>query len=162
MQRESKPKLLREIFTFGRIQGVDVAARRARCRQHATAHLMNIEIISGNREDGQQSVAHELQDLPAMLEDGGDLTIEIVVEHSDDRLRRQPVRQVGVAAHIGEPDRGADFVGVATPDLARENTRAGVVAHIGVENIARGRYPLRPSSKNSKRHLRGERRVGLR
>ena len=119
---------------------------------------VNCEIV----EHREQSVPHELQDLPAMLEDGGDLTIEIVVEHSDDRLRRQPVRQVGVAAHVGEPDRGADFVGVATPDLARENTRAGVVAHIGVENIARGRYPLRPSSKNSKRHLRGERRVGLR
>ena len=61
------------------------------------------------------------------------LAIEIMVEDLDHGLGRQPVRQRGEAAQIRQPDRGLHGVVVTAADLAAENTRAGAVADIGVE-----------------------------
>ena len=45
MQRKPKAKLARELRTFGCVHCVNVAASRARCRQYATAHFINIGIV---------------------------------------------------------------------------------------------------------------------
>ncbi|MGY4330665.1 hypothetical protein ACVWWG_005082 [Bradyrhizobium sp. LB7.2] len=63
----------------------------------------------------------------------GDLTVEIVIEDLDHSFGRQPVRQRGEAAQVGEPDRSLHGVVVAAADLAAEDTRAGTIADIGVE-----------------------------
>ena len=73
-----------------------------------------------------------------MLEDRRNLAIEIVIEELAQSLRRHTVRQQGEAAHIGQPDGRMDRFGVTPPNLAGENTLAGVVADIGIEQIARG------------------------
>jgi hypothetical protein len=56
VQPEPKAKLARELRTFSCVHCVNVAPSRARCRQYATAHFINIGIVGGNREDRQQSV----------------------------------------------------------------------------------------------------------
>ena len=62
-----------------------------------------------------------------MLEDRRNLAIEIVIEELDQSLRRHTVRQQGEAAHIGQPDGRMDRFGVTPPNLAGENTLAGVL-----------------------------------
>ena len=42
-------------------------------------------------------------------------------------------------AHVGEPDRRRDRLGVAAPDLAVEDQLAGMRADIGVEQVPRVR-----------------------
>src|SRR6516225_5071644 len=125
-------------FNSGRpIQRSDVSARLICAGQCARANLRGVALVS-NREDGQQAVAHEFENVPAMLDDRGNLAIEIVIEQLNQSLRGHTVRQQGEAAHIGQPDCRMDRFGVTPPNLAGENSFAGVVADIGIEQIARG------------------------
>ena len=73
-----------------------------------------------------------------MVENGGDLTAKIAVQQIDEVLRRQAFRLRGESAHVGEPDRGADRLDITAADVARENALAGLMADIGVDQIAGG------------------------
>ena len=73
-----------------------------------------------------------------MLADRRHLAIEIVVEDVDHGFGRQPVGQRGKAAQIRQPDRGLHGFGMAAADWPAENSLAGAVADIGVEQRRRG------------------------
>ena len=88
-----------------------------------------------NRKNGQQPVAHEFQHFAALLDDRGHLAIEIPIKQADQSLRRQPVGKSGEPAHIGQPDRGMDRLGIATADAAGKNALAGMLAYIGRQQI---------------------------
>ena len=75
---------------------------------------------------------------PPCCEDRRHLAVEIAVEQIDQLLRRQSLRQRREAAHVREPDDGADFLDEAAPDFAHEDALAGLAADIGVEQIRRG------------------------
>jgi len=62
--------------------------RRSEC---AAASLARFGIVSGDREDGQEPVAHELEHLAPVVEDRRNLTIEIAIEQIDQDPRRHTV-----------------------------------------------------------------------
>src|SRR5262249_39574728 len=54
--------------------------------QCASTNLSRVGVAS-DREDGQEAVAHELENFATMLEDRRNLTIKILVEQSEQGLR---------------------------------------------------------------------------
>ena len=118
--------------------GIDIGAGLARSLQHAHANFTDIAVTLCDREHGEQSVAHELQDLSAVPANCRHLAIEILIEDVDHDFRGQAVRQRGEAAQIGQPDRRLHGFRMATTDLAGENPLAGAVAHISIEQRGSG------------------------
>ena len=94
-------------------------------------------VSAGQIEGGQQAIAHELEDLAVVGLDRGRHRLEIDVERLDENVGRLAIGQLGEAAQIGEPDDGADCLGRAALDRARQHPMAGVPAEIGLEHRAR-------------------------
>ena len=139
----------------------DAGPAFARGVQHAIANLPSSPTYFVDRKHREQPVAHELQNLAAVLKDRGDLAIEILIEDFDHRLRRQPVRQRGKAAQIRQPDRGMHGFGVAAANLPAEDPFAGAVADIGVSSIAAVRRRLMISMIRARGGITERRRVQL-
>ena len=72
-----------------------------------------------------------------MLEDRRHLAIEIAIEQIDQSLRRQTVGKLGEAAHVGEPDRRVNLLGMAAADLPGEHALAGILPDIGRQQNVR-------------------------
>jgi hypothetical protein len=97
------------------------------------------------------------------------LAIEIAIEKSDELERRHPVGARGKAAHVREPDRGADRLDIAAADAAGQDALAGAAAHICVEQhdrVAMARADLgdarqRQLEPPKSRELRGGEAPGL-
>ena len=119
------------------VESVDAPARVQRAGECALADLPRV-VGLGEREDRQQAVADEFQHLAAAVEDRRHLAVEIAVEQIDQLLRRQPFGQRREAAHVRQPDHGADFLDEAAPDFAGQDALAGLMADIGVEQIGGG------------------------
>ena len=132
MQRDPKAEAL-DGLADRIMHRLDAGAGFARGFQHTGANLLDIADIFRDRKHRQQPVAHELQDFAAMRPDRRHLAVEIIVENIDHGFGRQPVRQRGKAAQIRQPDRGMHGLGMAAANLAAENTLAGAVADISVE-----------------------------
>jgi len=92
MQGEAEAERLPHPGAISCVHRLDLGARSPRSSEHAPAHIADVGIVRCDRENGQQSVAHELQDFSAMLTDDRHLAIEIAVEHVDGGFRWQPVR----------------------------------------------------------------------
>ena len=60
-------------------------------------------------EDGQHAVAHQLEHVAALLVDGADDRLGIVVEHRNDLVGCCAVGDLGVATQIAEPEHGLDL-----------------------------------------------------
>jgi hypothetical protein len=118
-------------------QRLDLVLGFLRGPQRARADLADLGVLS-YVEDREQPVAHELEDFPARRLDRRHETIVECVEYPNQGLRRNAVGELGEAAHVGEPDDGADRFGVSAPDAPRENPLAGLMPDIGVEKIDRG------------------------
>jgi len=106
----------------------------ARGGECALAHLGH---VAGDRKNRQQPVAHEFQHLGAMLVDHRNLTIEIAIEEVDQHPRRLTIGECGKPAHIRQPDDRVYILDIAAPDLSGEDTLAGVMPDIGIEQGAR-------------------------
>ena len=76
-----------------------------------------------------------------MIQDRWHLAIEITVKQIDQSLRRQGIGQPREAAHIGQPDRRVDRLGIAAANMAREHPLARIGADIGREQIAGDAIP---------------------
>src|SRR5258706_2927725 len=137
MQRDPEAEAL-DSFSYGVIHRIDTGARLARGFQYARANLLNVAVLLRDRKDGEQPVAHEFQNFPAMRPDRRHLAVKIMIEDIHYGFRRQPVRKRGKAAQIRQPDRGIHRIGVAAPYLPAENPLAGAVADIGVEQERSG------------------------
>src|SRR6185312_5407637 len=132
MQGDAEAKALDHIAARV-MHGVDIGAGLAACRQHPAADLGKIAAVFRDREHREQPVAHEFQDLSAILADDRHLAIEILVEDVDHGFGRKAIGQRGEAAQIRQPDRGLHVLGVSSADLSCPNALAGAVADIGVE-----------------------------
>ncbi len=120
------------------LHGIDIGPGLARGFEHAGADLADIALVLGDREHRQQSVAHEFQDLSAVLTYRRHLAIEILIEDVDHDLGRQTVRQRGEPAQIRQPDRRLHGFGMAAADLSGHDPLAGAVADIGIKQRGRG------------------------
>ena len=119
-----------------RVDGINVDLGFARGGERAEAGLACIRHAFSEGEDRQQPVANELEDLTAVPENRWNLTIEITVKRINQLLWRQPVRHRCKAAHIREPDHRMDRFGMASPNAPGQNALAGIMADIGIEQVA--------------------------
>ncbi|MGY3461254.1 hypothetical protein ACVWW5_006704 [Bradyrhizobium sp. LM3.4] len=89
------------------------------------------------REDGEQAVADEFQDLAAVPRDRLRHRVEIVVEQIDDVVARPVVGDFRELAQIADHDRGAYRRAGAAPGGAGQDELASVGADIGLEQRPR-------------------------
>ena len=123
----------------GIAHGIDAGARLARRFQHARADRAEIAAVVRDRKHREQAVAHEFQDLAAMLADRGDLAIEILVEDVDHVLAAASRSDSAVKPRKSDSQIAACIaLGVAAADLARPDALAGAIADIGVEQRGGG------------------------
>ena len=132
----------------------DIGPRVMRGFKRGGAHFDGLR-LAADREYRQQAVAHVFEHFAALFDDRRHLAIEITIEEIEQRLRWQPVRQRGEAAHIGEPDRRVDLLGEAAADLAGQHAGSGVLADIGRQHIMRD--PVIGADFGDARQRRGER-----
>src|SRR5258708_10955808 len=140
------PDMQRKAEAYRALIHCDAAAREvghprvrlARACKGARAYRPGIAFISAQREDRQQPVAHEFKHFAAVFGDRRNLAIEILIKKVDQRLRRQSLGERGKPAHVGQPDRSAQGLDMPATDLAGENSLAGLVADIGLDQVAGG------------------------
>ena len=96
MQRDPEAEAL-DSFSYGVIHRIDTGAGLARGFQYARANLLNIAVLLRDRKDGEQPVAHEFQNFPAMLPDRRHLAVKVMIEDIHYGLGQQPVRKRGEA-----------------------------------------------------------------
>ena len=77
MERQTKAQAMR---IGERVDGIDVGLRLARRGEGATASLARVRHAFSEREDREQSVADEFQDLAAVSDNCRHLAIEITVK----------------------------------------------------------------------------------
>jgi len=138
MQRQTKAQAA--AIAVARTQCGNLIARRSAGFQCGGADRREIA-LGADRKDRQQSVAHIFEHFAAMLDDRRHLAVEIAIEQIDQILRRQRVGQRGEAAHVGQPDRGVDRLGIAAANMSREHALAGVLADISGQEIAGDAIP---------------------
>jgi hypothetical protein len=69
-------------------------------------------------ENGQRAITDQLQDITAVLVNGGNDRVRIIVEQGNYLLRRGGVADAGVAPQITEPEHRFDAIGHAAGDPA--------------------------------------------
>ena len=109
----------------------DAGPHFKRAGKRATTNSGGI-VVAGNGENRQQSIAHELEHLTAVIEDRGNLAAEIAIKNVDHGLWRRLLGKLGKSAHVRKPNRGADHLNIPAPDFARENPLSGLVSDVGV------------------------------
>ena len=86
---------------------------------HVTGRLHRFPgmVLEGFRhvEGGEDRVALELVDDPAVAHDGLAYHGEVLVQHVDELLRRQPLAQRGEALDVGEQDGGLPDLSLSRP-----------------------------------------------
>ena len=115
--------------------------------------------VAGDRKNRQQAVTHEFEHLAAVIEDRRHLRAEIAVQAVDQSLRRQLLGNRREAAHIRQPDRGADRFDIAAANLAGQNPLAGLMTDIGVDQIAGG-APQRANFRDPRQRRDNRFKVG--
>ena len=156
MKRKAEPD--RRLVLAGRRQLGDALLEFLRARERAPTNLADF-ILRGDGKDRQQAVAHEFEHLAAVTEHGRHLAAEIEVQTVDQRLRRQPLGDRGKAAHVRQPNRGADRLHIAAADLAGKNTLAGLVTDISVDQIFR-RAPQRADFRDPRQRRDDRYKIG--
>src|SRR5262245_13365580 len=83
------------------------------------------------RKDCQRAIADKLEDVAAVLVNGGNNDIGVVVQQGDDLLGSR-VGNPCEAAQVTEPDDRINPVGDAAHDPATQHTLPGVAAEVGL------------------------------
>ena len=84
-------------------------------------------------EDRQDPVAHELQDVAMVFVDRRHHAFEVVVHEGQKPVTRRRVGELRKALQIARPQRRADRFAGAALDRAAEDSLAGVLAEIGLD-----------------------------
>ena len=102
-------------------------------------------------EDRKRTVADQLEHVAAMLVNGRDDRIGVVVQQWDDLFRRS-VGDAREPSQIAEPDDGIDALGNSAHDPSAEHALAGVAAEIG--------FHQRSGHARERYRFDGEREIG--
>src|SRR5205814_1275231 len=137
MQRDAETEAL-DVVAELVLHRLDAGAGFARGFEHVAADLLLVADIFVDRKHREQPVAHIFQDFATMVADRRDLAVKILIENIDHGLGRQPVRQRGKPAQVGQPDRGVHRLGMAAANLTGHDFFAGAIADIGIEQYRGG------------------------
>ena len=83
------------------------------------------------REDREDAIAEELQDLAVVLGDRIADAFEMLIEPADDLRSRSAVDERREASEIGEQQGGRNDLAVAATDLSLQHARSGLRPEIG-------------------------------
>ena len=110
-----------------------VCHRKLRGTQGTFAYLGDFGLVI-DPEDAEHGVADELQYLSATGMDRSGDGFEIVVQHRDQEIERDTVRQRCEPAQVAHPQHRTDRLAVAPFDVAGVNPAPGFAAEIQVEH----------------------------
>ena len=99
-------------------------AQRLRCRLQRRPARRRAALVPLLPEHRQHAVAHDLEDLAAVLADRRENAVEILVEQPDHGPRAENVRQHREVAQIDQHHRRGDRAHVAAADLPVEDQLA--------------------------------------
>src|SRR5262249_49610774 len=84
------------------------------------------------REDGENSITNQLQDIAAGAVDRGDDRLGVIVEKRDQLLGRVLLRNTREVTQIAKPQCRVNAIGDPAPDPARQHALANIAAEISL------------------------------